>query len=47
MKNIIAIILLSLLFLSSGHSQRIKFATVAQEGSTYLKVLSEYADEVN
>lgn len=46
MKNIIAIILLSLLFMSSGHSQRIKFATVAPEGSTYLKVLREYADEV-
>jgi len=45
-KNIIAIILLSLLFMTSGHSQRIKFATVAPEGSTYLKILREYADEV-
>ncbi len=41
---------LTLLFLTflmgSGISQQIKFATVAPEGSTYLKVLREYATEV-
>jgi len=45
-RKIITLILLSLLFASSGYSQRVKFATVAPEGSTYLKVLREYADEV-
>ena len=44
-KNLAFIILLLLLF-QTGHSQRIKFATVAPEGSTYLKVLREYTNEV-
>jgi len=44
-KYLFALLILALL-LSSGYSQRIKFATVAPEGSTYLKVLREYADEV-
>jgi TRAP-type C4-dicarboxylate transport system substrate-binding protein len=42
--------LLTLLFLvlliGSGFTQRIKFATVAPEGSTYLKILREYTSEV-
>lgn len=45
MRYIITLMVLILL-LTSGHAQRIKFATVAPEGSTYLKVLREYADEV-
>lgn len=32
--------------LGIAHAQTIKFATVAPEGSTYLKVLREYTDEV-
>lgn len=35
-----------IILMSSGISQQIKFATVAPEGSTYLKVLREYATEV-
>ena len=46
MRKSILFILISLLLAGSGYSQRIKFATVAPEGSTYLKVLREYADEV-
>jgi TRAP-type C4-dicarboxylate transport system substrate-binding protein len=34
------------LFISSGFAQKIKFATVAPEGSTYLKILREYTSEV-
>jgi len=34
------------LLISSGFAQQIKFATVAPEGSTYLKVLREYTSEV-
>lgn len=45
MRYILTLLTLILL-ITAGHAQRIKFATVAPEGSTYLKVLREYADEV-
>lgn len=45
MKYLFTLLILALL-LSSGYSQQIKFATVAPEGSTYLKVLREYTSEV-
>lgn len=40
------IIFLSVLLSGPASAQIIKFATVAPEGSTYLKVLREYTDEV-
>ena len=46
MRYIITTLMTLLLLLTSAYAQRIKFATVAPEGSTYLKVLREYADEV-
>lgn len=45
MKCLFALLMLALL-ISSGFAQQIKFATVAPEGSTYLKVLREYTSEV-
>lgn len=42
----LSIIILLTALLGSAHGQRIKFATVAPEGSTYLTVLREYAGEV-
>ncbi len=46
MKKIFTFLILLILLIQTGHSQQIKFATVAPEGSTYLKVLREYTTEV-
>lgn len=45
MKYLFALLMLAL-FIGSGFAQQIKFATVAPEGSTYLKILREYTSEV-
>lgn len=45
MKYLFAL-LMSVLLFSGGFAQQIKFATVAPEGSTYLKILREYTSEV-
>jgi len=42
----IIVFLSCLILLGTGYSQKIKFATLAPKGSTYMKVLQEYADDV-
>ncbi len=48
MKKLILILFVILLLFLNGYSQkyRIKFATLAPEGSTWLKVMQEYSNEV-